>query len=254
MSDERHLSVIVVPDGAGDESRTFRLSYRRLRILTVAAGGLALILAVMVGSWWYLAARAVRASTLEEEIADLEAERARVVALAARLEELEERYSTLRALFGSDSTDLSTDLWLPTPGGATGPPEPDSLARLPTSWPLSTRGFVTRSLLAGSTGIHPGVDIAVPMDSYIRAAGAAEVLDVGENEVYGRYVVLDHGNGYRTRYAHASRTFVEDGRTVRRNEVIALSGSTGRSTAPHLHFEILLDGEAVDPLTLVRRP
>jgi len=111
---------------------------------------------------------------------------------------------------------------------------------------------VTQGLL--DTGDHPGVDIAVPTDSYVRASGAGTVVDVGEDPVYGYFVVLDHGEGYTSIYGHASLTLVTRGQRVRRNEVIALSGSTGRSTAPHLHFEILLNGEAVDPLTLVHQP
>jgi murein DD-endopeptidase MepM/ murein hydrolase activator NlpD len=98
------------------------------------------------------------------------------------------------------------------------------------------------------------LDIAVPTDSYVRAAGAGTVVDVGEGPVYGRFVVVDHGDGYTTLYGHASMTLVTRGEQVRQNEVIALSGSTGRSTAPHLHFEVLHDGEAVDPLTLVHQP
>ena len=80
------------------------------------------------------------------------------------------------------------------------------------------------------------------------------MVDVGEDEVYGRFVVLDHGDGYTSLYGHASLTFVERGQHVRQHEIIALSGSTGRSTAPHLHFEVLLNGEAVDPLTMVSQP
>jgi murein DD-endopeptidase MepM/ murein hydrolase activator NlpD len=98
------------------------------------------------------------------------------------------------------------------------------------------------------------LDVAVPADTYVRAAGAGVVVDVGEDLVYGRFVSLDHGGGYRSLYGHASETLVELGQRVRRNEVIALSGSTGRSTAPHLHFEILLNGEPLDPLTMVRQP
>jgi len=67
-------------------------------------------------------------------------------------------------------------------------------------------------------------------------------------------VVLDHGQGFLTRYGHASQTLVEVGRPVRQNEVIALSGSTGRSTAPHLHFEIIRDGQPLDPLEMVQQP
>ena len=71
---------------------------------------------------------------------------------------------------------------------------------------------------------------------------------------YGKYVRIDHENGYETLYAHASATSVELGEEVRKNEVIALSGSTGESTAPHLHFEIWFEGETVDPFELVREP
>jgi murein DD-endopeptidase MepM/ murein hydrolase activator NlpD len=113
---------------------------------------------------------------------------------------------------------------------------------------------VTLRLLEGSDGNHPGLDIAVPSDTYIRAAGAGVVVAVGDDQVYGRFITLNHGGGYGTLYGHASETFVEIGDRVRRNEVIALSGSTGRSTAPHLHFEVTLDGKAVDPLTMVHQP
>lgn len=252
---ERYVSVIVVPDGGDHASRTFRIAYRRLRMLAVAAGALGLLALLVVGSWWYLAARALRTSALEEEVARLEADSARVAALAARLSEIESRYVALRAMFGVDSLAVPSELWLPPPAaGRVVVETPDEESHLPTSWPLTQKGFITRSLMEGATGEHPGLDIAVPTDSYVRASGAGTVVDAGEDTVYGRYVVVDHGNGYRTRYAHASRTLVTPGQEVRRDQVIALSGSTGRSTAPHLHFEILLHGDAVDPLSMVRRP
>lgn len=130
----------------------------------------------------------------------------------------------------------------------------DPQGSLPISWPLTDPGFVTQSLLEGAEGEHPGLDIAVPSGSYIRAAGAGLVSDTGQDPVYGNFVTIDHGEGYLTLYAHASEIFVEEGRRVRRNEVIALTGNTGRSTAPHLHFEIRLNGDTVDPLTLVDPP
>lgn len=91
MAEGRHLSIIVVPDGAGEESRTFRIQYRWLKLLGLAVGGTALVLTLMLGSWWYFAARAVRASTLEQEVERLRAEQSRVAILAGRLEELEAR-------------------------------------------------------------------------------------------------------------------------------------------------------------------
>ena len=255
MPERRSLSIIVVPDG-GRESRTFRVSYRTLRFAAAGVMAGALLLALMAGSWWYLAARATRVAALEEEVAVLGRDRARVEAFATQLEQLERRYEQIRGLFGSDSAQVASDLWLPPVAGRSGGVRAgaDGEGSRPTSWPLTQRGFITQGLLEGLEGEHPGLDIAIPADSYIRASGAGVVVDVGDDAVYGRFVTLDHGDGYRTLYAHASQTLVELGHRVRRNEVIALSGSTGRSTAPHLHFEILLNGEAVDPLTMVKQP
>lgn len=254
MSRRRSLSIIVVPDG-GRESRTFQITYRRLRILGVVAFVASILLALMASSWWYLAVRSARVDALEAEVASLHTDQARLAAFAAELRELERRYARIRGMFGSGGTSATSDLWLPPPGsGRAGPGADDPESALPTSWPLTERGFVTQPLVPREEGEHPGLDVAVPMHSYIRASGAGTVLEAGEDEIYGRYVVVDHGNGYLSRYAHASELVVVEGQEVRRNEVIGLSGSTGRSTAPHLHFEIFLDGEAIDPLTLVRQP
>jgi murein DD-endopeptidase MepM/ murein hydrolase activator NlpD len=255
MGQQRFLSIIVVPED-GRESHTFRFSYRRLRVVVAGVLLAGLALTAMTGSWWYLAARAARVSALEDQVAVYARDRARVEAFAAQLVELERRYEQIRRLFGPDADQVASDLWLPPPAprGPGGRAAADPDGSLPTSWPLSQRGFVTQGLLKGEVGGHPGLDIAVPADTYIRAAGAGVVVDVGEDQVYGRFVNLDHGDGYRSLYGHASETLVELGQRVRRNEVIALSGSTGRSTAPHLHFEILLNGEPVDPLTMVRQP
>jgi murein DD-endopeptidase MepM/ murein hydrolase activator NlpD len=249
----RTVSILVVPEN-GRATWTLRLTYRRLRLLAGIGGAAALALALMAGSWWYFAARAAKAAQLEARVAELELERSRIVALAEELRELEAAYDRLRAMFGPETGGASGLLWLPPPAGrGSRPPGTDS-GGVPSSWPLTEPGFVTQGLLAGGGSDHPGVDIAVPSGTYVRAAGAAVVSEAAEDEVYGLFVVLDHGNGYRTVYGHASALMVTVGDSVRGNEVIALSGSTGRSTAPHLHFEVLRDGEPLDPLTVVRTP
>jgi murein DD-endopeptidase MepM/ murein hydrolase activator NlpD len=230
---------MLVPDG-GEEARTYRVSYRTLRILGGLGAVLAMAFTLVAGSWWYLA----------------EAEREQVVALRRNLEILEAQYERIRDLFGV--AGAPSDVWIPPVSGSPAQPADRNPAEssLPTSWPLTERGFVTQGLLETDKeeGAHPGLDIAIPTDSYVRAAGAGTVVEVGEDEVYGRFVIVDHGDGYTSLYAHASSHLVTLGQVVRRNEVIALSGSTGHSTAPHLHFEILLNGEAVDPLTMVQQP
>ncbi len=253
----RFLTIMLVPDN-GQEARTFRFSYRRLRVLAGLASVVALGLTLVAGSWWYLAARAARVGELERQVAALQKERGRIQELGRQLDGIEQEYGRIRGLFGAEAPDAPSDVWLPPPSGGsrgrTSATRNLAKASLPKSWPLTERGFVTQGLLKGAAGEHTGLDIAVPTGSYIRAAGAGTVVDVGEDPTYGRFVTIDHGHGYTSIYGHASETFVVVGEQVRQDEVVALSGSTGRSTAPHLHFEILKDSQAVDPLTLVHQP
>jgi len=253
MSDRRSVSILVVPDN-GRETWTLRLSHQRLRLIAGLLLAAVILLGMMAGSWWYFAARATKAGQLEARVAELELERTRIGALAVELEELEAAYGRLRAMFGADSADPSSPLWLPPSTGASRATPRELESGTPASWPLTERGFVTQGLFEGAGPDHPGVDVAIPTGSYIRAAGSGVVAEAGSDPVYGLFVAIDHTGGYRTLYGHASRLMVSAGDTVRRNEVIALSGSTGRSTAPHLHFEVLLDGLPVDPLTVVQRP
>lgn len=99
---------------------------------------------------------------------------------------------------------------------------------------------------------HTGVDIAGPPSNKILAASNGTVVLSGWQRGYGNTVIIDHGNGRRTRYAHASRLFVKRGEKVVRGETIAMVGSTGRSTGPHLHFEVYVGNRRVNPLTFVR--
>ncbi len=253
MSGDGDFRLLIIP-ADGSETRSWDLSMRRVRLLKAAAWLAGVVLVVGVASWGWLAFRSSQLPALRARVAELESEQARVAELASQLELLEERYGAIRGMFGVDSIPDPSDLWLPPPDrpSRTAPADPSGSA--PIAWPLSRPGFVTQPLLDGADAEHPGLDIAVPTDTWIRAAGAGVVVAVGEDPVYGHFVRLDHGEGLTTLYGHASLTTVRAGQRVRRNEVIGLSGSSGRSTAPHLHFEVRLDGEPVDPLEYVRQP
>lgn len=254
MADD-DATLIWVP-GDGRDSRTFAIPARRMRWLRPSLWVFGTAVVLVATTWVWFGVRSLRVARLEARVAELEAEREEFAELAATLAEMEARYDQIRSLFGPGGDGVESEVWLPPPAGTrSGGGDTDDDEPTPSAWPLTEKGFVTQPLLEDvEAGGHPGLDIAVPADSYIRAAGAGTVSEAGEDPVYGRYIVLDHGNGYRTRYAHANLLLVAEGASVRRREVIALSGNTGRSTAPHLHFEVLLDGEAVDPLTLVRPP
>ena len=94
---------------------------------------------------------------------------------------------------------------------------------------------------------HQGMDFTAPMGTEIFATGNAKVKFTGWKQGYGNTVILDHGFGYETLYAHLYKSLVHKGQKVRRSDIIALVGNTGKSTGPHLHYEVRLNGKPVDP-------
>ncbi len=102
--------------------------------------------------------------------------------------------------------------------------------------------------VSGEYLMHSGVDIAASQGTEIRAAYSGIVSEVGSNSVGGNYISLVHKDGSETLYCHCSEIIAEKGDVIRAGETIALVGSTGRSTGPHLHFEITVDGNTEDPL------
>ena len=106
--------------------------------------------------------------------------------------------------------------------------------------------------LQGITRLHAGIDLAAPTGTPVYASKAGKVTRAGNASGYGLLVEIDHGGGVRTRYGHNSRLLVKVGQEVKKGQIIALVGSTGRSTGPHCHFEIRINGKAVDPQKYVK--
>ena len=94
---------------------------------------------------------------------------------------------------------------------------------------------------------HQGMDFSAPIGTDVFATGNAKVEFAGWRQGYGNTVILDHGYGYKTLYAHLYKVLVRKGQKVRRSDIIALVGNTGKSTGPHLHYEVRLNGKPVDP-------
>lgn len=132
------------------------------------------------------------------------------------------------------------------------------LSILPDLWP--TDGGVISSYYGGRTGPisggfdwHPGLDIAADIGTPVYAAAMGTVDMAGWNGGYGQYVKIRHGNGYESAYGHMSGIAVTTGQQVRKGEIIGFVGSTGYSTGPHLHFEVFVDGENIDPLYMLKK-
>jgi murein DD-endopeptidase len=130
-----------------------------------------------------------------------------------------------------------------------------SLARAFTRTPLSQKYRVSSPFnpkrvhpVTGRVGPHNGTDFATPTGTKVLSTGDGVVTRIGNHPFAGRYIDIDHGGTYKTRYLHLQRILVSRGESIRRGQTIALSGNTGRSTGPHLHFELHINGRPVDPM------
>jgi len=129
----------------------------------------------------------------------------------------------------------------------------------PSIWPVEGRtwgAFGRRSdpFSGEGTEFHPGVDISAPPGTPVHATADGFVIASGWSGGYGRLVVIDHGAGTQSFYAHLSRIFVQTGKEVRRGELVGEVGSTGRVTAPHLHYEVRIGGAPVNPYQYMKAP
>jgi murein DD-endopeptidase MepM/ murein hydrolase activator NlpD len=133
------------------------------------------------------------------------------------------------------------------------PHDADAAVPLPLSAPVSSSFGYRADPFSGARRFHAGVDIAAAYGREVPSAGAGEVVFSGSQGGYGNTVVVEHANGIRTRYAHLSSIQVEVGASVDAGTVVGRVGSSGRSTGPHLHFEVLQDGRPVNPAVAATR-
>jgi murein DD-endopeptidase MepM/ murein hydrolase activator NlpD len=253
----RGVTIVVHIDGRV-ESKRYRLPIWAFEAGKWGALVIGLLVVLFFAFAGPIAKDAMRAQILDRQVARLHEENGRVQQLAVALNRAEANYQALRQLLGVRApVQAAPDLMraVPITAGAPGAGgRYETGPSVPSHWPLDVQGFVTRGQVrpGDPAESHPGIDIAVPAGTPVRAAGGGTVAAAGMDQDYGLFVLLRHPDGYETMYGHASRLVVGEGDNVGAGQVIALTGSSGRSTAPHLHFEIRRDGKSLDPLTLVK--
>lgn len=133
-----------------------------------------------------------------------------------------------------------------------------TLAAFPSQWPTEG-GTISSSYgsrmdpIASGKEWHDGIDIAADFGSPVFASGSGTVEVSDWNGGYGRYIRIDHHNGYKTAYGHMSALLAPAGKKVAKGEIIGLIGSTGYSTGPHLHFEVTAEGQSIDPYFVLKK-
>lgn len=134
---------------------------------------------------------------------------------------------------------------------------PQASMSVPSARPLNTATFtsgygVRSDPFRGAAAMHAGIDLAAPTGTAVYATADGIVDHASWEGGYGNMVELEHGKGLVTRFGHLSRILVHPGQAVKRGDLIALVGSTGRSTGPHLHYEVRIDGHAVNPIPFLQ--
>jgi murein DD-endopeptidase MepM/ murein hydrolase activator NlpD len=262
FSSAKHLNFLIYPDQG--KGISFRLSRIIVYTLALVLGILIAIFFVFVTYLGEISYKAYLSESLIQENQKLREYNARVTQLEKELNEYRKLTFRIAQLAGIDSSSFSFST--SKTGGAvlfedsliqTGKAETALIADtqswakdddVPYGLPLDgwiSKGFIDdpKSL----SGAHPGIDIAAPEGKEVKATAKGLVKFSGWDDHYGNLIIIDHENGYETYYGHNSKLSVSKGQMIRRGQVIALSGNTGRSSAPHLHYEIKRGGVSVNP-------
>jgi len=256
---------MIIPEGHEKVfSRT--LSTRMIKIMLILLSLWLVLLVVLTFNYSRLSVKAARGVMLEEENDNLRRYMARVVdieesfkknrELTARLAEMAgvdlEEFNgqpqiDLQSLAKEYSDSIAIDSQMIENKLALAPEELAKI-RKPQGRPLY--GWITRSYkvdVDNDAEKHTGIDFAVKRGTSVAATASGVVVFAGWDKIMGNLVVINHDENYQTLYGHNDKLLVEKGQEVLKGDIIAISGNTGRSSAPHLHYEIRKDGEPVDP-------
>ena len=255
---DKRYSILILP-WRGTRMRRLVLSQSAIRCLSLGGVAFLVMMGVLLGDYLWSKHQSEEAKRLRGE---LHAQRDRLSILRQKTQDIREILANWRGL--EEKVELS--LPLQKRASRNGHNAVDELegnldllesklkelvTSIPTEWPASgrvTSGVGMRpSPWTGKAEFHSGIDIPNPIGTPIHAPGDGVVDFAGESNGNGTALVLNHGQGITTLYAHLSKTHVKKGDRVRRGERIAAVGNTGNSTSPHLHYEVRVNGMPIDP-------
>jgi murein DD-endopeptidase MepM/ murein hydrolase activator NlpD len=253
--DKGKFSIIIVPHDL-KKTRTVRIPYTLFyAIVGILAAGVAVMI-VFAATYGALLLKVQEGRMYKHQLEELQKRQEQIVELRRNVVQLRSMNLQVRRMLGLVVTPDDSVAMTQAARGETAMPEglrseqAAMLRAIPTFWPV--RGFITKRFSRAEgekeTIFHGGIDIAVDRGTPVRAAASGYATEAGWNDSYGYYVQIDHGYGIKTLYAHADMLVVSKGERVAQGQTIAYSGNTGRSTAPHLHFQVTQNNVPVDPL------
>ncbi len=252
MSMARYYNIMIVPDGV---ESSFGIKLRSWVFKGLIGGAVVLTVCLILFFVFYghIISRAARTDQLARENEALKRYKYKLLLLEENMKETQKIVSKISSLAGVDFKipELPPDSVL-----FAAKDKPAVVARsvvspenIPSGLPLE--GYMTRGFSDNDENYHPGVDIAAEVGTPVLATATGKVVFAGADSTYGLMVILEHENNISTVYGHNSELLVEMGQEVLVGGRIALSGNTGRSTAPHLHYEIRENGKPVNPLKYI---
>jgi murein DD-endopeptidase MepM/ murein hydrolase activator NlpD len=253
--DKGIFSIIIVPHDL-KKTRTLRIPYTLFyAIVGILAAGVAVMI-VFAATYGALLLKVQEGRMYKRQLEELGKRQEQIVELRRNVAQLRSMNLQVRRMLGLVVMPGDSVAILQAERGNAAMPEGlrseqvAMLRAIPTFWPV--RGFITKRFSRAEgekeTIFHGGIDIAVDRGTPVRAAASGYASEAGWNNSYGYYVQIDHGYGIKTLYAHADMLVVSKGERVAQGQTIAYSGNTGRSTAPHLHFQVTQNNVPVDPL------
>lgn len=243
--------IIHVQRESGLANRTIIFTQRQVRLFRIGAIVLGSLIAFGAVSWFFLASQAARVPYLSRRVSQLQHDVARVDTLQRSLNELASRFQQVQHMMGNSSMTALGDTSKAKVAGASAAPvvaaaPVDTVVVRPDEWPLPMAG----TLLPSDS---KALEIAVPLGTEIRAAGAGSVVEVADDSTLGKLIRISHRSGYETVYAGASEVRVSKGQHVAAGSVIALSGDAPGTLEPHLHFEMRRHGVAIDASSVIKK-
>jgi len=288
---ENHSYTFIVVPHAKARFRKFQVPVRVLRWGGMLAGTLGLVLTAIVAHYFWIAAERHEATRLRAEnkaltlkTREYEQSLSRLQTKVAGLQRMVDKLGVMAGLdselpappagvggvVGSESVAPSKDANFSLPGleknldslreksvelEALYEDQKQLLASTPSIWPV--RGYLSSRFgnrtdpFTGAPDFHPGIDISTPRGTKIHAPAAGLVVSVGERGGYGKSIIVDHGFGVMTRYAHMDGYNVKAGQRVKRGDLLGFVGNTGRSVAPHLHYEVWVNDRLQNPIHFI---